>query len=233
MVKLSWEISASIITWGSIFLAGLGLVKAAAAKAKVALENLLAGNQRFIKGERAPRDFDLRREKLVAGQKPFAIILGCSDSRVSPEMLFDKNLGEIFVVRTAGQVLEATTIASIEYAVDHLEAPLLFILGHEQCGAVTAAIAHKVPTTGNLGLLLSKIQPAINRAKEQNIPPEKMVEAVTDLHLEELAEQIFSDSEIIRTAVVESRLRIVTGKYHMGSGEVKIHTSDYRPGARG
>jgi carbonic anhydrase len=198
------------------------------AAAKVALENLLAGNQRFVRDDRAPRAFELRRGKLVSGQKPLAIILGCSDSRVSPETLFDQNLGEIFVVRTAGQVLEPTSIASMEYAVDHLQAPLLMILGHEQCGAVTAAIAHVGEVQGNIGRLLGKIQPAIDRAKQCNTPPEAMVEKVTDLHLEELAQQVFQESEIIRQAVVEGRLRLVTAKYQMASGEVMIHTADYR-----
>jgi carbonic anhydrase len=203
-------------------------VKAYSAAAKVALENLLAGNQRFVRNERAPRAFELRREKLVRGQKPLAIILGCSDSRVSPETLFDQNLGEIFVVRTAGQVLEPTSIASIEYAVDHLQAPLLVILGHEQCGAVTAAIAHAGEAKGNIGRLLSKIQPAIDRAQHLNTPDEDMVEKVTDLHLEELAIQVFQESEIINQAVAEGRLRIVTAKYQMSSGEVQIHTPDFQ-----
>jgi carbonic anhydrase len=196
---------------------------ACSAAARVALENLVAGNQRFIRGERAPRAFDLRREKLASGQKPLAIILGCSDSRVSPETLFDQNLGEIFVVRTAGQVLEPTSIASIEYAVEHLQAPLLMILGHEQCGAVTAAIAHGGEAHGNIGRLLGKIQPAIDRAKQLNTPPEAMVEKVTDLHLEELSQQVFQESEIIHQAVTQGRLRLVTAKYQMNSGEVKIH----------
>ena len=136
--------------------------------------------------------------------------------------MFDQNLGEIFVVRTAGQVLDATTIASIEYAVDHLQAPLLVILGHEQCGAVTAAITHEGRAHGNIGRLLGKIQPAIDRARQLNTPPEDMVEKVTDLHLEELARQVFQESEIISQAVAEGRLRLVTGKYQMASGEVQI-----------
>ena len=134
--------------------------------------------------------------------------------------MFDQNLGEIFVVRTAGQVLDATAIASIEYAVDHLQAPLLVILGHEQCGAVTAAIAHKGRAHGNIGLLLGKIQPAIDRARQLKTAPEDMVETVTDLHLQELAKQVLQDSEIISQAVIENRLRIITAKYQMSSGEV-------------
>lgn len=200
----------------------------AAAAAKVALENLLAGNQRFVKSERAPRDFKLRREKLLQGQKPMAIILGCSDSRVSPEMLFDKNLGEIFVIRTAGQVLEPTSIASIEYAVDHLGVPLFIILGHEKCGAVTAAVAQEGPAPGNIGVLLSKIHPAIAKARALKTPTAEMVEKVTDLHLEELAQQVFRESDIIREAVAAGRLRLVIAKYRLASGEIEIFQADYR-----
>jgi carbonic anhydrase len=202
--------------------------KSSCPRAKVALENLLAGNQRFVKGERAPRAFDLRREKLVTGQKPLAIVLGCSDSRVSPATLFDQNLGEIFVVRTAGQVLGPSVLASIEYAVDHLQAPLFMILGHEKCGAVTTAVAHEGQLQGNIGLLLGQIQPAINRARQLNTPPEDMVEKVTDLHLEELANQVLQESDIIRQAVAEGRLRFVTAKYQIASGEVQIHTADFQ-----
>lgn len=204
------------------------MVRAKTAAAKVALENLLAGNQRFIKSERAPRDFKLRRERLLSGQKPMAIVLGCSDSRVSPEVLFDKNLGEIFVIRTAGQVLEPTSIASIEYAVDHLGVPLFIILGHEKCGAVTAAVAHEGPAHGNIGVLLSKIQPAIARARALNTPAEEMVEKVTDLHLEELAQQVLRESDIIRQAVSAGRLRLVIAKYRLASGEIQIFHGDYR-----
>ena len=132
------------------------------------------------------------------------------------------------MIRTAGQVLEATAIASIEYAVDHLMAPLLLILGHEQCDAVTAAIAHEGQAHGNIGLLLGKIQPAIDRARQLNTAPADMVEMVTDLHLEELARQVLQESDIISQAVAKGRLRLVTGKYQMASGEVQIHTLDFQ-----
>jgi carbonic anhydrase len=204
------------------------MTRAKAAAAKVALENLLAGNQRFVKSERAPRDFQLRREKLLQGQKPMAIILACSDSRVAPEMLFDKNLGEIFVIRTAGQVLEPVALASIEYAVDHLQVPLFMILGHEQCGAVTAAVHHQGPAPGNIGVLLDKIRPAIERARALEVPPEEMVEKVTDLHLEELAQQSLRDSEILRQAVAAGKLRVVIAKYRLASGKVDIFHDNYQ-----
>ena len=164
----------------------------------------------------------------MTGQKPLAIVLGCSDSHVSPATLFDQNLGEIFVVRTAGQVLGPSVLASIESAVDHLQAPLFMILGHEKCGAVTAAIAHEGQAPGNIGLLLGQIQPAIERARQLNTGPDNMVEKVTDLHLEELAKQVLLESNIISQAVAQGRLRLVTAKYQISSGEVKIHIADFQ-----
>ncbi|MDD3579423.1 MAG: carbonic anhydrase [Desulfobacca sp.] len=197
--------------------------------ATTALNNLLAGNQRFVRNEPAPQNFIARRQELLAGQQPVAIVLGCSDSRVPPELLFDQGLGDIFVVRTAGQVLEATTIASIEYAVDHLHTPLLMILGHDNCGGVTAAVTHECRGEGNIGVLFSKILPSLDRARKIGIPAAEFIEAVTDFNLDYLAEQLFTDSPIIRAAVTEGRCRMVGAKYFLGSGEVKILTPNYQP----
>lgn len=203
--------------------------KVAAAAAKVALENLLAGNQRFCQDMPAPREFKLRREKLVKGQKPLAAVLGCADSRVSPELLFDKNLGEIFVVRTAGQVVDSVALASLEYAVEHLQVPLLMVLGHEQCGAVQAAIEHAGHLQGHVGQLLQRIVPAIERAKQMQPAPEDFFEAVVDQNILEVAHRLFSDSDIIRLFVQDGRLRVVLAKYLLASGEVKIINPDFRP----
>lgn len=203
--------------------------RAAAAAAKVALENLLAGNQRFCQGLRAPREFRLRREKLLRGQKPMAAILGCADSRVSPELLFDKNLGEIFVVRTAGQVVDSVALASLEYAVEHLQVPLLMVLGHEQCGAVQAAIAQAGHLQGHVGQLLQRIMPAIEIVKKIEPAPADFAEAVTDQHIFEVGRCLFTDSDIIRLFAQSGRLRVVLAKYLLASGEVKILDADYRP----
>lgn len=203
--------------------------KTAAAAAKVALENLLAGNQRFCQNLRAPREFSLRRKKLVKGQRPMAAILGCADSRVAPELLFDKNLGEIFVVRTAGQVVDSVALASLEYAVEHLQVPLLMVLGHEQCGAVMAAIEQAAHLQGHVGQLLQQIVPAIDQVKKRQPQPEDFIEAVVDQNILEVAHRLFADSEIIRLFVQEGKLKVVLAKYLLASGEVKIINSDFRP----
>ena len=112
----------------------------------VAIERLKAGNARFVKGKPSrPNATPTRRAEIAASQHPFAIVVSCSDSRVPPEMVFDAGLGDLFVVRTAGEVVTAVEMASIEYAVDHLGASLVLVMGHERCGAVKAAVEYRNP----------------------------------------------------------------------------------------
>ena len=123
-------------------------------------QRLIAGNMRFVQGLFQGRNMlDLRRT-LTQGQQPEAAVLCCSDSRVPAEIIFDQSLGDLFVVRTAGLVLEPTSIGSLEYAVAHLHVPLLVIKGHENCGAVTAAVAHPETDEGHIGAIVQRIAPA-------------------------------------------------------------------------
>src|SRR4030043_1796798 len=109
-----------------------------------ALQKLMDGNKRFVSGKLVKKDLgDTKRKELLKGQKPFATVITCSDSRVPPELLFDQGLGDIFIIRVAGNVVDPLELGRIEYGVEHLNAPLLFILGHSKCGAVTATIDAK------------------------------------------------------------------------------------------
>jgi carbonic anhydrase len=135
-----------------------------------ALECLLAGNRRFTAEARTfPDQTPARRQELVAGQKPFVAILSCSDSRVVPEIIFDQGLGDLFVVRVAGNVVDPALRASVEYAVRHLAVPLILVLGHTSCGAVTAALAAEElgDEAAELAPLLSAIEPAIALARQE------------------------------------------------------------------
>ena len=136
-----------------------------ATSANEALQKLIDGNKRFVTGQFALKDLgDARREELVKGQKPFAVILTCSDSRVPPEHIFDQGLGDIFVVRNAGNVVDPVTLGSIEYAVEHLLAPLVVVLGHDYCGAVKAAVdGGEAP--GSIGAIIAKLLPSVEKAK--------------------------------------------------------------------
>ena len=127
-----------------------------------ALELLKEGNTRFISGTLTPKDnYAELREQLSAGQQPFAVVLCCSDSRVAPEIIFDQKLGDLFVIRNAGNVIDKHVLGSIEYAVEHLETPLVVVMGHSCCGAVTATrLGEALPD--NIMAIARRIKPSIN-----------------------------------------------------------------------
>jgi carbonic anhydrase len=140
--------------------------------AAAALERLLDGNRRFVAGTRTfPHQESERRQEVVAGQKPFAAILSCSDSRVVPEIIFDQGLGDLFVARVAGNIMAGPLRASLEYAVEHLGVPLILVLGHSGCGAVQVALAADTLADGakaeDLRALLTAIEPAVASARRE------------------------------------------------------------------
>ena len=127
-----------------------------------ALDLLKEGNNRFVSGAMTPKDdYAELREKLSAGQQPFAVVLCCSDSRVAPEIIFDQKLGDLFVIRIAGNVVDKHVLGSIEYAVEHLGTPLVIVMGHSCCGAVTATrLGEALPD--NIMAIARRIKPSIN-----------------------------------------------------------------------
>ena len=179
-----------------------------------ALDRLKAGNQNF-KTDKLDGNLQnsSRREELVGGQHPFAIILSCADSRVVPELAFDTGMGEVFVIRVAGNTANASSIASIEYAVAHLGVNLIIVLGHESCGAVTAAIAGG-DNGYNLNHLLSHITPAVAASEDPS------VNAVVKKNAELTTKALSERSAIIRDAL-DNGLKILPAYYHLGSGEVE------------
>jgi carbonic anhydrase len=189
-------------------------------------QRLMEGNMRFVQGLFQGRNLmDLRRT-LAQGQQPEAAILCCSDSRVPAEIIFDQSLGDLFVVRTAGLVLDPTSIGSLEYAVAHLHVPLLVIKGHESCGAVTAAVEHPDAKEGQIGTIIEQISPAVSEARQAGNNGKDLIEATTDLHLKYLEETLLK-SAIIREAVEDGRLEIVVAKYFLHAGQVQPLTSTF------
>ncbi len=143
--------------------------KAPAPTPAAALARLKDGNDRFVNDVTADLRIDAaRRAELIAGQAPYALVLSCADSRVPPEIVFNTGLGELFVVRSAGEVLDRSILASLEYGAEHLKSPLLVVMGHEFCGAVKAAKEKKPGASmgPNLDFLLKQIQPAVARADQ-------------------------------------------------------------------
>src|SRR5271155_5414014 len=132
--------------------------------------NLMAGNGRFVAGKPATYELAALRQKLASGQSPHVIILSCSDSRVSPELVFDQSLGDLFVVRTAGNVADPVGLGSIEYAVDHIHSPLLVVLGHQKCGAEPPPGSGDKMPSRNLDAIMDKINPAVAQAKSTAKP---------------------------------------------------------------
>ena len=190
-------------------------------------QRLMEGNMRFVQGLFQGRNLlDLRRT-LAKGQQPEAAVLSCSDSRVPAEIIFDQSLGDLFVVRTAGLVLDPTSIGSLEYAVAHLHVPLLVIKGHEGCGAVTAAVEHPEATEGNIGAIIAQISPAVAQARQDGNNGHDLVEAATDIHLKYLEETLFQVSPIIREAIDAGRLEVVVAKYFLHAGQVQPLTSTF------
>lgn len=184
-------------------------------------QRLIAGNMRFEQGFFRGRNLlDLRRT-LTRGQQPEAAVLCCSDSRVPAEIIFDQSLGDLFVVRTAGLVLEPTSIGSLEYAVAHLHVPLLVIKGHECCGAVTAAVTHPETDEGHIRAIVQKIAPAAAQARETGKTGHDLVEEATEQHLKGLEKILRQESRIIGAALEQGRLDLVVAKYLLHSGRVE------------
>ena len=185
--------------------------------AQKALDRLKAGNKNFVADKLDGNLQDSsRRGSLTGGQNPYAIILSCADSRVVPELAFDTGLGEIFVIRVAGNVANTSTTASIEYAVAHLGVNLIVVLGHESCGAVTAAIAGG-DNGYNLNHLLSHITPSIAASRN------KSVNSVVKKNAKMTCNDLVNRSEIIgKAAAKKNGLKVVPAYYNLGSGKVNF-----------
>lgn len=194
--------------------------------AEEALQRLMDGNRNYVEGRMgACRESDsAKREALAKGQKPYAIILSCSDSRVPPEIIFDKSMGEIFVVRVAGNIPDPVVLGSIEYAAEHIGSPLIMVLGHERCGAVTATVDSKGKGHGNIGAIVKTIAPAAAKAMKEmkGKPKAEVVEAATDANVQMVAASLTKKSPVIAKLVKEGKLKIVTAKYDLDDGKVTL-----------
>jgi len=184
-----------------------------------ALKELIAGNRRYVDSkQRHPNQTPRRRAELTNTQQPFAIILGCSDSRVPPEVIFDRGLGDLFVVRVAGNILDDVILGSIEYAADHLHTPLIMVLGHSKCGAVQAAIKG-VNGEGHIACLTEAIQPALDEAKEQ---PGDLANNAAKANTNIVTEQLKCSKPVLSKLVSDGKLNVVPAFYDLDTGVVEI-----------
>ncbi|SDF74156.1 carbonic anhydrase [Sporomusa acidovorans] len=184
-----------------------------------ALEQLIAGNRRYVSEKYAKADIGIKkRSELAQGQEPFAIILGCSDSRIPPEIVFDQGLGQLFVVRTAGQVVDAVVLGSIEYAVEHLDVRLIVVMGHQDCGAVKAALESS-QGPWHIDSLIQSITPAVETAK--NCAGELLPNAIK-ANIEQTVEKLQSASPLLKKAITTKGLQIVGAVQNISKGSVTL-----------
>lgn len=185
------------------------------------------GNARFVSGKLGVKDISAaKREELAKGQHPYAVVVTCSDSRVAPELLFDEGLGRIFVVRTAGNVVDDIALASIEYGVEHLHAPMVMVLGHSKCGAVIASMgadphADAHGAKDHIGALVKEIAPAVAVAKSAKVADEAArLEVAIQTNIRNVAKSLTAESPVLADAVKAGHAKIVCAEYDLASGKI-------------
>jgi carbonic anhydrase len=195
-----------------------------------ALARLMDGNRRFLRGESRPAAGLESLASLARAQRPYATILGCSDSRVPPERVFDAGLGELFVVRVAGNILSPEVAGSFQYAALHLGTPLFMVLGHEGCGAVAAALATKHDgdaSESRIRLLLDSILPGLPEFDPGQSPEVRLSRAV-EANVRRMVRQVL-DSPEGRARIAEGRMNIVGAVYEIETGRVRLLDSGREP----
>jgi carbonic anhydrase len=189
---------------------------------QAAWDALVNGNHRFVSGDPAhPRQDIERREALAEKQRPFAALFGCADSRLSAEIIFDVGLGDLFVVRNAGQVIAETIIGSLEFSVEVLGVPLILVLGHDECGAIRAtmdAIEGTLKSEGEfIHNLVERIRPTVVAANESG---KYEIDDVTELHVQDTINELLTRSKLISDAVKSGKLAVVGANYKLALGEI-------------
>jgi carbonic anhydrase len=193
-----------------------------------ALERLREGNQRFVAGVRSLDTLtsQMRRNELVAGQTPFAIILGCSDSRVPAEMVFDQGVGDLFVIRVAGNVVAPSQIGSVEFAAERFGTQLVVVLGHSMCGAIQATLEElgrpSPEQSPNLRSIVDRVRPSVEPLLETELAhsPESLLHHAVRANIRTSANHLRHGSQILEQLIQKGRLRVVGAEYSLETGEV-------------
>jgi carbonic anhydrase len=199
---------------------GHGGASALAGDSKTIAKALLAGNERFVTGRSSHPDLERQREDSAKGQHPGVMVLGCADSRVSPELVFDRGIGELFVVRSAGNIAEPVAVGSLEYAVEHLHAKVLVVMGHENCGAVKAALSEEKMPTPNLEALVGHIAPGVKGLKAW-AEGDDLVHMAVEANVRRQADELLKRSPVLRQAVAKGEIVILKAVYDLESGRVR------------
>ncbi len=206
---------------GVVSAAGTDAPPAPAPAAREALGQLKAGNDRFARNASLPVPLGHNRRQAVSGtEQPLAMVLSCADSRVPPEHVFNVGLGELLVIRSAGQVVDRSLLATMEYGADQLHVPLLVVLGHESCSVVKAAADAK--STDTMGPNLDYLMKAIQVAKSQTPKERADLRDLVLANVEQVINDALAKSQILRGAVDAGRLQVVGGYYELATGRVSF-----------
>jgi carbonic anhydrase len=182
-----------------------------------AVEKLVKGNKRYYTGKMTHKNQGKKRRAETAdGQQPFAVIVTCSDSRVAPEVVFDQGLGDIFVVRTAGNVIDDVAIGSIEYAVEHLGARLILVMGHKRCGAVKAVV-DGAKVEGHLKAIVKKIKPAVNQAKKDKF---ELLDNSVRKNVLNVVKELEKSGPVLKKMTASKEVYIMPAYYDLDTGKV-------------
>ncbi len=196
--------------------------------AQAALERLKAGNRRFATDQRLDHPLAQHRSDTVDAQQPFAIILGCSDSRVPAEHVFDQGLGDLFVIRVAGNIVAPSQIGSVEFAAAQFGSPLVVVLGHSNCGAVKATIAElrqeAASRSPNLRAIVDRVRPAVEPLLADARDEEELLDRAVRANVMTTVHQLRHGSEIIESLIEAGNLSVVGAEYSLATGEVDFFT---------
>jgi carbonic anhydrase len=204
--------------------------------AREALQRLREGNRRFVSNEGAPGAYPTRARlaELAKSQRPFAIILGCSDSRVPAEIVFDQGLGDLFVIRVAGNIVAPSQVGSVEFAAARFGTPLVVVLGHSQCGAILATLEElRRPTENqsrNLRSIVDRVRPSVEALLETDPSrdPANLVSLAVRANIRASAHHLRHGSQVLEQLIQEGRLLVVGAEYSLETGVVEFYDQEAR-----
>jgi len=209
------------LSFSSAFAKEAKVSKAAAAeKIEIALKSLVEGNVNYVASKSShPNQDSKRRAETAGGQHPFAVVIGCADSRVPPEIIFDRGIGDLFVIRVAGNVLDDVAVGSVEYALEHLGAPLVVVLGHKKCGAVDATVkGGEAP--GHIKAIVEKIKPSVEKAKKMK---GDLLSNSIDLNVAKIVEELKESKPIVAEFVESGKAVVIGACYDIETGRVEFY----------
>ena len=216
-INRRFKIAIAFLLFSSIAILAPGAKTEDKVTADSVLAELKAGNEHHVAHRyKHPHETADRQRELVSGQNPHAEILSCSDSRVPPELIFDQGLGDLFIVRVAGNVVSDTELGSLEYGAEHLHVPLLVVLGHQHCGAVTAAVEGG-GAEGHIAALINLLRPAVEKTRGLAGDP---VENAVKANVEMVVKQLRTSKPVLAELVSHGKLKVVGGVYSLETGKV-------------